>query len=287
MNNQLSQTFLQLSGMVRYEFIRNWRRKGLPMMMIIWLVAVVWGTTLFTGPDFFQPGAELLEGSALVRKVGITLNILIASGGISSIFAIFTLSILAAEIMPIDRQLGVMEWFDTLPLGPAHYLAGKILGLWAAVFSGVLAIAILSGIAHYVLIGPFDLTAFTRLWLGSLMLISLYISGLSALVTSWLQSRRWAVFVGMGLAIVGYIYLMPGVLQFMADVYTDFFIKNIAALQAEACRIQPESCGHIFAAPDFFTEFLLTPIHRGWFMVAVFGVTAVSAWAWRVKTERG
>ena len=287
MNNQLSQTFLQLSGMVRYEFIRNWRRKGLPMMMIIWLVAVVWGTTLFTGPDFFQPGAELLEGSALVRKVGITLNILIASGGISSIFAIFTLSILAAEIMPIDRQLGVMEWFDTLPLGPAHYLAGKILGLWAAVFSGVLAIAILSGIAHYVLIGPFDLTAFTRLWLGSLMLISLYISGLSALVTSWLQSHRWAVFVGMGLAIVGYIYLMPGVLQFMADVYTDFFIKNIAALQAEACRIQPESCGHIFAAPDFFTEFLLTPIHRGWFMVAVFGVTAVSAWAWRVKTERG
>ena len=253
MKNQLSLTIVQLGGMIRYEFIRNWRRKGLPMMMLIWLVSVVWGATLFTGPTFFQPGAELTAGSALIRKVGVTLNILIASGGISSIFAIFTLSILAAEIMPIDRQLGVMEWFNTLPLGPALYLTGKLLGLWTAIISGLLTIGILSGIGHYFFNGPFDLRAFARLWIGSLMLISLYISGLSALGTSWFGSRRWAVFVGMGLAIVGYIYLMPGVLQAMSDVYTNFFIKNMAALQAEGCRIQPESCGQIFSAPQFFS----------------------------------
>ncbi len=287
MKNQLLRTLLQLSGMIRYEFIRNWRRKGLPMMMIIWLVAVIWGTTIFSGPDFFQPGAAILEGSALVRKTEATVNILIASGGISSVFAIFTLSILAAEIVPLDRQLGVMEWFDTLPLGPASYLVGKILGLWAAIFSGVLAISILSGIAHYLLIGPFDLIAFARLWLGALMLTSLYISGLSALVTSWLRSRRWAVFVGMGLAIVSYIYLIPSILQLMADTYMDFFIKNIALLQAEACRIQPESCGQVFTPPTFFPEIINNPLHRVWLLVGVFLVTAVSAWAWRVKTERG
>ncbi len=284
MTNQFKLALLQLSGMVRYEFRRNWRRKGLPMMMLVWLVAVVSGTTLFTGPTFFQPSPELVAGSALIRKVSITLDIMIAGGGISAVFATFTLSIVAAEIIPIDRQLGVMEWFDTLPLGPALYLTGKLLGIWTAVFSGILGIGTLSGIAFWVLIGPYDLIAYGRLWLVALTAIALYMSGLSLLLTSWLHSRRWALFIGLGVAIVGYIYSLPGFLQFFATIYTDFFVKYVATMRAEACQIDPESCGQPLLTPQLFPEFMEIN-QRLWQLAILFGITAVLAWGWQKWRE--
>ena len=210
-----------------------------------------------------------------------TLDIMIAGGGISSVFATFTLSILAAEIIPIDHRLGVMEWFDALPLGPALYLAGKVLGMWTAVFTGMVGISIISGMAHYLWIGPFDLTAFVRLWLVALIPIALYITGLSALLTSWLHSRRWAVFVGMGLAIVGYIYSMPGFLQMIAYIYTDFFQAHTTALATQACQIQPESCGQPLMAPELFPTFVNNMNQRLWQAAGLIGITAVLAWAWR------
>ena len=285
MKHQLTTTLRQLGGMIRYEFLRNWRRKGLPMMMIIWLVAVIWGTTLFSGPTFFQPSADLRAGSALIRKIEVTLNILIASGGISTVFATFTLSILAAEIIPIDRQLGVMEWFNALPMRSGVYLAGKLLGLATTVLSCLIGVSVISGIAHYFLIGPYGLTAYVRMWLGAITGIALYMSAISALLTSSLRSRRGAAFVGLGLAVIGYIYLMPGVIQIIANGYTDFFLSNAAAMNAEACRLQAASCGRDLMAFELFPDLVLDMNRWLWQLLIVLGVTAVFAWAWQVKTQ--
>jgi len=286
MQNHFKRTLTQLGGMIRYEFIRNWRRKGLPMMISIWLVSVVLGTNLFVGPTFFQPSPELLAGSPLINKVGVTLNILIAGGGISTVFAIFTLSILAAEVVPVDRQLGVNEWINALPIAAATYLLGKLLGMWTAVFAGMIIIAIISGIAHFLWLGAYDLLAFIQLWLFALTTIALYVSGISVLITSWIKSRRWAVIISLGLSIVGYIYLMTGFLQFIANIYIAFYRKNLAGINAETCRIHPDTCGQPLMTPDLFPTFIDNMGVWSVQLTAVFIGLAILAWFVRKLEEQ-
>lgn len=278
MQTQFKHTLTQLSGMIRYEFIRNWRRKGLPMMMGVWLVSVVLGTNLFTGPSFFQPSPELLAGSPLINKVGITLDILIASGGISTVFAIFTLSILAAEVVPVDRQLGVNNWFNALPIGTTTFLLGKLFGIWTAIFAGIFCIATISGIAHFLWLGAYDFPAFLQLWLFALTIIALYVSGISVLITSWIKSRRWAIFISLGLSIVGYFYLMSGFSQFIADVYMTFYRKNLEGIGAETCRIHPDMCGQPLMTPELFPTFIDNMSIWSIQLTAVFISIAFLAW---------
>ena len=281
MQNNFKLTLTQLGGIICYEFMRNWRRKGLPLMMGIWLVSVVLGTNLFVGPTFFQPSSELIAGSPLINKVGVTLNILIAGGGISTVFAIFTLSILAAEVIPVDRQLGVLEWFNALPIAAGTYLLGKLLGLWTAVFTGIVILSLLSGIAHFYWLGAYDLTAFVQLWLLAITVIALYVSGITLLITSWIKSRRWAIFISLGLSIVGYIFLMPGFLQFIAKIYTVFYQKNLAAIGAETCRIHPDVCGQSLMTPELFPTFIDHMSLWSLQLAAVFLCTVFLAWGWR------
>ncbi len=286
MHTQFKRTLTQLGGIIRYEFIRNWRRKGLPMMMSIWLVSVVWGTNLFVGPTFFQPAPELIAGSPLINKVGVTLDILIAGGGISTVFVIFTLSILAAEVVPVDRHLGVMEWFNALSMQSGTYLLGKLLGMWTAVFIGMSIVALVSGIAHYIWLGVYDLWAFVQLWLFALTGIALYISGITLFITSWIKSRRWAIFITLGLSIAGYIYLMPGFLQFIAKIYTAFYQNNLEAIGAETCRILPDMCGQPLMVPELFPT--LVEDMRLWTfrLVLIFLGTALLAWGIRKWEEQ-
>ncbi|MCP5100908.1 MAG: hypothetical protein GY943_35600 [Chloroflexi bacterium] len=276
-------SLLQISGIVRYEIKRHWRRKGLAMAMIIWLVAIVWGTSLFNGPVFFQPSAALVARSPLIQHASTTLDILIAAGGISAGFAIFTLPVMVADTIPVDRNLGTPEWLYAAPLRQSTYLLGKLLGVWTAVFIGIAFIAIVSGIVHYATLGPYDIPSFAKMWLVSITLIALFVSGMATLLTAPFKSRRWAMFIGIAIAISCYIYLMPGFLQYLSTSYTTYFEAQLPAITADLCQQQAPPCmpeiDLSYAFPTVVPDLIWWPL-RGIVLIALAGLMAWGVQLW-------
>jgi len=237
----------QLFGLIRYELLMHWRRRGLPLSMVLWLVGVSGGGLLLKQGLGSVETAATLQSPTLARLSN-TYTIGLSASSVSTIFAVFVLAVLCAETLPLDRQLGAREWLQSLPLGNALYLLGKLLGVWVMVIVGLIGIGSVGGGVNRLLNGAFDWGLYGWMWGTIILPIALCVSGLSVLLAVTLARRRLAPFLGVGLALVIYIFLVPALLDHMAGQVTRFIFRNKDLIVQEMCRSQPADCQTLTAA---------------------------------------
>src|SRR5262245_9115916 len=113
-----SRQIAQVLGITQYEFRMHWRRRGL--MILMWSILVIVGISILVAGDSVTqlslPGGD----PAVARQVKTAALILTVFSPIS-VGLVFVLPLVAAETIPLDRQYGVRELLDTLPLSPNAY----------------------------------------------------------------------------------------------------------------------------------------------------------------------
>jgi len=188
----------QLGGIIRYEALIQWRRRGVPTLMLVF-AAILLLVELAVG----QMGRRLNAESAAAGMVA-TSEIARAQGTIGMYYAwpvalllmILAVPPIVADTIPRDRQESVSELIHSLPVGHSTFLGGKLLGGWAGLFGGLAGVMALSGCAGRLLIGPYNLTTYVQLWSMGILPLAMFSSGIGILLASGQPTRRRATFVG-------------------------------------------------------------------------------------------
>lgn len=199
----------KLGAIARYEVLMAWRRRSLPILWILLLGGVVFFTLLVRNVNAQSPvmdesmqrtisdpnAPEWAQGLDVVitsHTIGL-INIVIAG----MVFFMVGVTLLMAEMIPLDRQFKVRELLDTLPLSRAGYLAGKLLSVWAGLVLGLVVVGAICAAVIRLVIGEYDLRVFAALWLAALLPMSFVASGMTVLLATLVSSRRGAVIVGL------------------------------------------------------------------------------------------
>ena len=233
-------TLTQLRAMVKYELLMQWRRRSLPVIVLF----LFFGLTIFTLISWKEPlgadGGEVLYVDDTVTPATVTMR-MYATGAVEThpadetILAnipnwlrnidlgqanatlklatmltmvtqllIIMLLLMCAETIPLDKHYRVRELLDTLPLGSAAYLSGKLLAVWLGIGIGLLLCAVLYIPIAQSRMGTFDLSVYARLWLVMLLPAAIFASGLTILGAAWAATRRASVLIGLVLIPVGF-----------------------------------------------------------------------------------
>jgi ABC-type transport system involved in multi-copper enzyme maturation permease subunit len=193
----------QLAAIIRYEFRLQWRSAALPAVVAGLAITPLLGAVVALGDFQGYRGAvaagtmaaDVLRGKitgAMVMPIWVGL----------SLMALIFIPPLAAETIPRDRQAGVRELLDALPLPPGLYLLGKLLSLWLSLIVAVTAAALTTGLIWWLIIGPFDLVLFLDLWFVGGLGLCLINAGFSLLLAAPQTTTRRAVLVGAAFSLL-------------------------------------------------------------------------------------
>ncbi len=239
----------QLLGMARYEVIMAWRRRVLPVLLVL-LVFAVAGigllvrdvNTTSTLDAANQPPPDQLPAWA----VGVDLTVAAATFNLhTTIIALMTVvsvagALLLAETIPLDRQLRVRELIDALPLARVIYLGGKLAGVISGVLLLSLITLVVSAVLLRFLIGAYDVAVFLLLWLVALLPTFMMATALGVLIGGVAGTRRMAVMLAllalpliMGLTAQGIIGL-SAVIEVVHPIYALVLLRDPAYVSVEA-----------------------------------------------------
>jgi hypothetical protein len=140
---------------------------------------------------------------------------------------LIVLPIAAADAIPRDRQLGVDELLETLPLSKAVYLSGKLLSLWVSVLAGLAAALLVIGLFWWFAIGPFDLGLYLEMGVLGAGTLAVLQSGLALLLSAGQPAQRRAVLVGLIVSLTGLSALIPS-LQLVDPFWRNFSLSRPA-----------------------------------------------------------
>ncbi|MBN1934747.1 MAG: hypothetical protein JW934_08775 [Anaerolineae bacterium] len=191
--------WVQLAGIIRYEALLQWRRRGVFVLSII-LAAILILIQLAVGQMGRRLAAEFaaegMEITGEVTRAQGTLGMTYYAWPVVLMLMILAVPAIVADTFPRDRQNQVSELLHSLPVGQDTLLSGKLLGGWAGLLGGLAGVMILSGCTGRLLIGPYSLVAVVRLWGMGILPLALFSSGMSMLLASSQPTRRRAAFVG-------------------------------------------------------------------------------------------
>lgn len=201
----LPNDFLHLSGlpyplaplwaMVRYEFLINWRRASFFILVSALLTTPVLGALIETRNIAEYANAA----SAELGRARLTNMLMMITWVSVGSLCLFLLPVLVADVFSKDRQWGIYEVLESLPLPSSLYLVGKILSVWVSVSAVLLLVGIASAIA-WRLVGTFNAGIVLEMWLLGVWPIALSSSTLVALLASSQPTNRRAVLIGVLLA---------------------------------------------------------------------------------------
>jgi hypothetical protein len=195
----------QLGAMLRYEALMQWRRRMLTGVLLGLIVVPVFAYLAFGQNDVAEIQRTWAESGGLptaaVNAI-ITRYVVLYSSMSLYVVTLLMLPVLAADIIPTDRQTGVRELIDSLPLSSARYLLGKLLSLWFSLAIGGGAAMIILAVVLRILMGPFDLGAFVLTWAAILGGVGMINSGLSLLLAASQPTRRRAIALGVTFAVI-------------------------------------------------------------------------------------
>ncbi|MCB9455084.1 MAG: ABC-2 transporter permease [Anaerolineaceae bacterium] len=197
---------LQIAAMIRYEFRLHWR--GRALLVIILALLVMNGVTalVMSQSGDSMPAGLVINHSAMAwATVGVTLA--------------FLLPIIVSDTIPKDRQLGVRELLDTLPMTRAVYLLGKVLGVYAAVLLGLLVVMLITGVLDLLLFGEVNLSRFLEIWLIGAMAMVILNGGLGVLLPASQPNRRRAVVLVIAVLILSFALSGTGFESGSIDTY--------------------------------------------------------------------
>ena len=193
----------QLLGMLRYEALMYVRRRGL-LVLLLAMMALPLFFALNLVRERLAAGATGAVNTALLTQAAVHLTVAPAL-----LAHMLLLPLLVADGLPRDRQLGVRDLLDSLPLSSGVYLGGKLLGLWATLAVGVAIAVTVTGLG-WRLVGPFDFAPYLELWvvgMGGLIWIN---GSLGLLLGAGQPNRPRAVLLGAALVALMVFTLLPG-----------------------------------------------------------------------------
>jgi ABC-type transport system involved in multi-copper enzyme maturation permease subunit len=180
----------QLRGMVIYEFKMHWRRRALLIVTLAITVMLLF-TMVILGDILRESNSVDPE---LARRA-ISATIVFSTWAPIGVSLALILPIMVADTIPLDTQYRVRNTLDSLPLSRPVYVAGKLLGVWAAVLAGMFAIMVASGVGWWLLGGPYDVVVYVQMWVVGVAWIAILNSGLGVLIGAGQPNRRRAILV--------------------------------------------------------------------------------------------
>jgi MFS family permease len=200
----------QVGAMVRYELLMQWRRR----LLLVAIVGFI-GPTLLLNYSFAKAIKELpafeelssqdvVEAPAWLQAYGVeqitgddahaVQNTITAMATlmVGTMFVLLIGTIMFAEMIPRDRQMGMHQWLNGLPLGKATYLAGKTFSVWVSMTFSLALGAALIAITDWQWLSSFDIEAFLAVWAVAAVPVVLVATGMSIALTSTQPTRRRA-----------------------------------------------------------------------------------------------
>ena len=206
----------QLLAMLRYEFLLQWRRPALIAVTGGLVTMPVFGLFI-SRAQFAGQTAALAAGSlsAEAARASVTATLIPFIWIGMWLVMMLLVPIVVADTVPKDRQFGMRELLDSLPLTTGTYLSGKLLSLWVSLLVSVVCAMLVGGLTWQFGVGAFNWEIFLEVWLVGGLGLALVNSGLSMLLAVGQPSNRRAVLVGVGfaaasLAMIGVVFILPG-----------------------------------------------------------------------------
>ncbi len=195
----------QLTAMIRYELLLQ-RRQRLLVGVILSTIAL----PLLVYVLFGQSNVEEIQrtwitsgGIATDTALQVTTRYAVTYSAMTLyMITLLILPVVSADVIAKDKQHGVRELLDGLPLTTGTYLSGKVLSWWVSVVIGLLIALIVVGAGLWILIGPYHLDQFALAWIAIGWGIGLVNSTLSLLLAAGQPTRRRAIIVGVVFAAI-------------------------------------------------------------------------------------
>lgn len=226
-------TWQKIRWMMGYEVLMHWRRRNLPLVAIGFLFALVVLTVFIvtsyaergipynTRQFHFSGSPEMVITEQVGEEIVMTERLsdgtmfefgrvslaeyerMIRTTWLGSIL-IGLLMILLIMIPPMmsdniayDRQTGMRELLNALPLAQATYLGGKLLGTLSGIFLIVLGSALIYAPFSRMVVGEYNGLVYILLWLIAILPTALFIAAVVVLLAADLPSRRTATLFGV------------------------------------------------------------------------------------------
>ncbi len=180
----------QLRGITSYEFRMHWRRRALLAVTLGMLVMLVFNIAVLGSSLSMADGLD-----PAVRQQAVSATIIFSTWAPMGVSLAFILPVIIADTIPLDRQYGVRDLLDSMPLSGGIYLTGKLLGTWAAVLAGMIVIMIASSLIWWLFAGAYDLLAYLEMWLIGVAWVSILNGGLGVLIGAGQPNRRRGITV--------------------------------------------------------------------------------------------
>jgi len=187
----------QLRGMTVYEFRMHWRRRG--------LVVITLAIILMLGFSMVILGDSMRQANSIdpeLYRRAVTATIIFSTWAPIGVSLAIILPIIVADTIPLDKQYGVRDLLDSIPMVSGVYLIGKLLGVWVSVLVGLGAVMLLSGIGWWIVGGPYNIISYFEMWIVGVAGIAILNSGLGVLVCATQPNRRSAILISVALVCI-------------------------------------------------------------------------------------
>ncbi len=195
----------RLLGVIRYEFVMNWRRFGLRVVALSLLLMANAGVLIYSASE--REALALLEVDTLSLSMQQLVGFL--TFPLAYVVIGFMLPVLLAESVPLDKQIGVNELLESLPLSQVAYLSGKVIGALLGVWLVVAFAALINGLLWRAALGTLSLSNHAVLWLV-VAFLALMNGGFGILLAATQSTRRRAAVLVIGALILSGILLNMG-----------------------------------------------------------------------------
>jgi hypothetical protein len=179
-------------------------RRGWPVVGTVAVVLVVSAFALYVG---HMMARDMPQGmpKEMFREHAPTVGALGLAGAwpVFEWLALVVLPIVTAQAIPSDRQLGVDEILNSQPLTGGTYLAGKVLGMLAAVLLTGGIIGMVHVLLHFLLVGPLHSAFYLEMTLLSALPLLIWASAIGVLAGCFLRTRRAAILIGVVVGLAG------------------------------------------------------------------------------------
>jgi hypothetical protein len=223
----------QFGAIVRYETLLLWRARAwlagavLIFLLVFVLTLSMSETQIWKDAHTALANATPETKSALVAEATTSsLRSYVAIGTTLHILSLMLFPILFADVIAKDRQYGIRELWQSLPLGDGNYLAAKISAAMLVVLASMTLCSIFIWIAWATLVYPIAIPDFIGV-IGLLVLpVAIPNTGIILLLTANQPSRRRAIMMAVGLTVTTLVLLAVGMAG-SGDAITLFDYLNI------------------------------------------------------------
>ena len=200
----MSQPWRQITGIVAAEFRLHWRRRGLVVISLSLLVLPAMGALFIRTQmaEFNRTIAATTGLSPEAAREPVTIAIVYGTWAAVYVVLAVLLPPVTADSIARDRQAGMRELLDSLPLTTGAYLAGKVLGALASVAAGLAFAMVAISVLWVVLVGGFNPGPYVQMWLVGALGMAVVNTSLGVLIAAGQPNRRRAVLVGVALSLV-------------------------------------------------------------------------------------